>query len=266
MECKAGPPAELEWPDAAAPAEAELEKPPAAAPARKSRVEVSNAKRIFWPDDKFTKGDLCEYYERIAPTILPYLRDRPVALVRYPDGIAGKNFYQWNVPVGTPSWVKTVTIVRDEEEGRKVQCFLVNDADTLLYIANLGCIPIHVLAARSHTLEMCDFITFDFDIGQSPIAHAVELALSLRGLLTELGLVGYPKTSGQSGLHVLVPMGPSVGFPTARALVDLIGRLIERRHPAIGTMERRIVQRGGRGDIDTGQTVRSRTVVAPYSV
>jgi bifunctional non-homologous end joining protein LigD len=113
---------------------------------------------------------------------------------------------------------------------------------------------------------MCDFITFDFDIGSSPIAHAVELALSLRGLLTDIGLVGYPKTSGQSGLHVLVPMGTGVSFVAARPLVDLLGRLLERRHPAISTMERRINQRGQRVYIDTGQTGRSRTIVAPYSV
>ncbi len=231
-----------------------------------ARVQITNPKKIFWPEDQLTKRDLCDYYARIAPTILPYLSDRPVALVRYPDGIAGKNFYQWNVPVGTPSWVKTVTIVRDEEAGRKVECFLVNDADTLLYIANLGCIPIHVLASRSSSLEMCDFITFDFDIGSSPIAHAVELALSLRGLLTDIGLVGFPKTSGQSGLHVLVPMGPGVSFTAARPLVDLVGRLLERRHPQISTMERRINQRGQRVYIDTGQTGRSRTIVAPYSV
>jgi bifunctional non-homologous end joining protein LigD len=167
--------------------------------------------------------------------------------------------------VGTPSWVRTITIEREEEEGKKVT-FLVNDVDTLLYIANLGCIPIHVLAARSHSLDSCDFITFDFDIGPAPIAHAVELALSLRSLLTDLGLVGFPKTSGQSGLHVLVPMGPGVTFPTARALVELIGRLLEKRHPKIGTMERRINQRAQRVYIDTGQTGRSRTIVAPYSV
>jgi bifunctional non-homologous end joining protein LigD len=189
-----------------------------------------------------------------------------VVLVRYPDGIAGKNFYQWNVPQGTPSWVKTITITRDEDGGSRVTCFLVNDADTLLYIANLGCIPIHVLAARSVTIEMCDFITFDFDIGSSPISHAVELALSLRRLLGELGLVGYPKTSGQSGLHVLVPMGPGVTFATAKALVELIGRLLESQHLEIGTMERRIKERGQRVYIDTGQTGRSRTIVAPYSV
>jgi len=268
LECKGAPPVETEL-EASASETVELSErgteviPVAVRPAR---VQITNPKKIFWPDDKLTKRDLCDYYARVAPTILPYLYDRPVALVRYPDGIAGKNFYQWNVPVGTPSWVKTVTIVRDEEEGRKVQCFLVNDADTLLYIANLGCIPIHVLAARSTTLELCDFITFDFDIGPAPIAHAVELALSLRGLLTDIGLVGYPKTSGQSGLHVLVPMGPGVAFVTARALVEIVGRLLEKRHPTIGTMERRINQRAQRVYIDTGQTGRSRTIVAPYSV
>lgn len=268
VECTAAPRSEPESADAsvavepATPSSTTIGEPAT----QPSRVQMTNPKKIFWPDDKLTKRDLCDYYLRMANTILPYLHDRPVALVRYPDGIAGKSFYQWNVPVGTPSWVKTVTIVRDEDEGRKVQCFLVNDADTLFYIANLGCIPIHVLAARSSTLDRCDFITFDFDIGQSPIAHAVELALSLRGLLTRLGLVGYPKTSGQSGLHVLVPMGPGVSFATARAMVDIVGRLLERQHPAIGTMERRINQRGKRVYIDTGQTGRSRTIVAPYSV
>jgi bifunctional non-homologous end joining protein LigD len=237
-----------------------------AAAAVVSHVQVTNGKKIFWPDDKLSKRDLCDYYTRMAGAILPYLYDRPVVLVRYPDGIAGKSFYQWNVPLGTPSWVKTVSIVRDEDEGRKVECFLVNDADTLLYIANLGCIPIHVLAARSRSLDKCDFITFDFDIGQSPIAHAVELAISLRAILGELGLIGYPKTSGQSGLHVLVPMGAGISFATARALVELIGRLLEKQHPTIGTMERRINQRGQRVYIDTGQTGRSRTIVAPYSV
>jgi bifunctional non-homologous end joining protein LigD len=234
--------------------------------AHPSRVVVSNPKKIFWPNDKLTKKDLCDYYMAVADVLLPHLRDRPVVLVRYPDGIAGKNFYQWNVPQGTPSWVKTITIARDEDGGSRVTCFLVNDPDTLLYIANLGCIPIHVLAARTATIDMCDFITFDFDIGSSPISHAVELALSLRRLLGELGLVGYPKTSGQSGLHVLVPMGPSVTFATAKALVELIGRLLERQHAKIGTMERRIKERGKRVYIDTGQTGRSRTIVAPYSV
>jgi bifunctional non-homologous end joining protein LigD len=269
-DCVAGPHVAEALPDApdvrgtGAPPPAK-EEATEAAPATRSRVSVTNPQKIFWPDDGLTKKDLCDFYLRMAPAILPYLADRPVVLVRYPDGIAGKNFYQWNVPVGTPSWVKTISI-RREEEDREVTCFLINDAETLLYIANLGCIPIHILAARASSLSMCDFITFDFDIGSSPIAHAVELATSLRSLLTDLGLVGYPKTSGQSGLHVLVPMGPNVNFTTAKALVELIGRLLEGRHGKIGTMERRISQRNNRVYIDTGQTGRSRTIVAPYSV
>ncbi|HEY3592727.1 MAG TPA: non-homologous end-joining DNA ligase, partial [Polyangiaceae bacterium] len=235
-------------------------------PKASARVRISNPNKIFWPDDGLTKKDLCDYYDGIADTLLPYLRDRPVVLVRYPDGIAGKNFYQWNVPQGTPSWIKTVTMNRDEGDRRDVQGFIVNDRDTLIYIANLGCIPIHILAARTTNMAGCDFLTFDFDIGSSPIAHAVTLALSLRELLTECGLVGYPKTSGQSGLHVLVPMGEGISFDTARLLVELLGRLLERKHPDIGTMERRKDQRGSRVYIDTVQTGRTRTIVSPYSV
>jgi bifunctional non-homologous end joining protein LigD len=231
-----------------------------------SRIRISNPNKLFWPDDGLTKKDLCGYYDRIADTLLPYLVDRPVVLVRYPDGIAGKNFYQWNVPRGTPSWIKTVTLRREEGDRRDVEGFIVNDRDTLLYIANLGCIPIHILAARAPNMALCDFLTFDFDIGTSPMAHAVELALSLRSLLTEVGLTGYPKTSGQSGLHVLVPMGEGVGFETARPLVDVLGRLLERKHVAIATMERRKDQRAARVYIDTVQTGRTRTIVAPYSV
>jgi bifunctional non-homologous end joining protein LigD len=265
-ECRAAPhddPGSSAAPEEPAP----LPEAPAKAPNEPAprRVQLTNPKKIFWPDDGLTKKHMFDYYERISETLLPYLYDRPVVLVRYPDGIAGKNFYQWNVPVGTPSWIRTVTIRRDEDD-REVNGFLVNDLDTLLYIANLGCIPIHILAARSATLKSCDFITFDFDIGELPVAHAVTLARTLRELLDEIGLRGYPKTSGQSGLHVLVPMGPGVTFDTARALVDLLGKLLEGRHPTLGTMERRINQRGQRVYIDTGQTGRSRTIVAPYSV
>jgi bifunctional non-homologous end joining protein LigD len=263
--CVAGPHPQGALPDAPDEPQEEPEAPAAPTP-RRSHVQVTNPKKIFWPDDGLTKKDLCDFYTRMASAILPYLEDRPVVLVRYPDGITGKSFYQWNVPTGTPSWVKTITIRREEDPDREVTCFLINDADTLLYIANLGCIPIHILAARSRDLTMCDFITFDFDIGSSPIAHAVELALSLKALLGDLGLAGYPKTSGQSGLHVLVPMGPGVTFNTAKALVELIGRLLESRHLKIGTMERIIKQRNNRVYIDTGQTGRSRTIVAPYSV
>jgi bifunctional non-homologous end joining protein LigD len=231
-----------------------------------SRVALSNLDKIFWPDDGYTKGNLIDYYAAISDTLLPHLRDRPVMLVRYPDGITGKNFYQWNVPRGTPDWIRTLVLRDEERDGKNVATFLVDSADALMHIANLGCIPLHVLASRRQSLEHCDFLTIDFDLGEQPLHVGVKLALSLRELLAELELSGFPKTSGQTGLHVLIPMGPGVSFDTAKALVELIGRVLQLRHSDVSTMERRVSERRGRVYIDTGQTGRSRTIVAPYSV
>lgn len=253
-----------------APLEAEQVGPDASdSPPRKSaarRVQLSNLNKVFWPEEGYTKGDLLQYYELVAPALLPHLAQRPIMLVRHPDGIAGKSFYQWNTPKGTPSWIQTLQLRDEEQEGKDVTTFLVDDLDSLLYIINLGCIPIHVLACQQATREFCDFLTVDFDIGDQPFKHAVILALSLKELLAELGLEGFPKTSGQSGLHVMIPVGPAVPFAAAKAMVELIGRLLQLRHPEVSTMERRISGRGDRVYIDTGQTGRSRTIVAPYSV
>ena len=239
---------------------------PAPAPGGKSRVALSNLNKVFWPDDGYTKGDLINYYAAISDTLLPLLKDRPVMLVRYPDGITGKNFYQWNVPRGTPDWLHTLVLRDEERDGKNVVSFLVDSADALMHIANLGCIPLHVLACQRQTLEHCDFLTIDFDLGEQPFHQGVKLALSLRELLNELELPGYPKTSGQSGLHVLIPMGPGISFESAKALVELLGRVLQLRHSDVATMERRVSERRGRMYIDTGQTGRSRTIVAPYSV
>jgi bifunctional non-homologous end joining protein LigD len=235
--------------------------------ARPSRAMVTNRSKVFWPDEGYTKGELIDYYAAIAPSLLPFLRDRPIVLVRYPDGIAGKHFYQWNVPEGTPSWIRTLHLPEDEGQGKlSKHTFLVDDVDGLVHVANLGCIPIHVLPYRSTSTLNSDYFVVDFDIGARPFSDSVTLALSLRELLEELGLTGFPKTSGQSGLHVLVPTGPHVSFDTSKMLVDVVGKLLQARHPELSTTERRVSERGDRVFIDTGQTGRSRTIVAPYSV
>jgi bifunctional non-homologous end joining protein LigD len=230
------------------------------------RVKLSNQDKVFWPDEGYTKGELCSYYERISPTILRYLTGRPVLMVRYPDGITGKSFFQWNAPSHTPDWVRLFPLRSEEDDGRDVTAFLVDDLDTLLFMANLGSIPLHILASHADDLETSDFLTIDFDIGNAPFAHAIELARSLHDLLDEIGLRGFPKTSGQTGLHVLVALG-GAPFMVAKTLAELFGRILNKKHPKISSMERiRSKRAPNTVYIDTGQTGRSRAIVAPYSV
>lgn len=231
-----------------------------------SGVVLTNRDKVFWPEDGYTKGDLLDYYEAVAPVILPFLAERPVVLVRHPDGIQGKSFFQWNVPAGTPDFIRKLTLRDSEEPSHEKTVFLIDDVQSLLYVVNLGSIPFHVLACRASSRDFCDFLTFDLDLGERTFAHAIRIALSLREILDEVGLVGYPKTSGQGGLHVLVPLGPGVPFEAAKLLVELLGRLVTARHREDATMERRVDRRGGRLYVDTGQTGTSRTIVAPYSV
>lgn len=267
-DCTAGPNDEvLEAPSAFAERGNEL---PAAPPTpTKRRAKLTNLTKVYWPNEGLTKGDLLAYYENIAPLMLPHLKDRPVVLVRYPDGIDGKSFYQWRAPEGTPSWIRTFELYDEEKQSAKGSgkaAFLIDSEDALLHIANLGCIPIHVLAGRENTREACDFLTIDLDLGERAFADGVRLALTLKEILDELELPSFPKTSGQRGLHILIPLGPGVRFESAKLLCELIGRLLVGRHSDMATMERRIEKRGDKIYVDTGQTGRSRTIVAPYSV
>jgi bifunctional non-homologous end joining protein LigD len=236
--------------------------------AESTRVPLTNREKVFWPEEGYTKGDLLDYYAEVAPVLLPFLKDRPVILVRYPDGIHGKNFFQWRPPPHTPGWVRTLEL-RDEEDldhrGSKV-VFLLNSLDALLHIVNLGCIPIHVLASRAANVEHGEFFTIDFDLGEAAFRDAIDLALTLRVLLNECGLEGFIKTSGQTGLHVLVPVGPGIPFAITKTLAELFARLLESERPKIATTERTVSRRGTKIYIDSGQTGRGRAIVSPYSV
>ena len=158
-----------------------------------------------------TKGRVIAYYRAVAGALLPHVRGRPVTVVRYPDGVHGKHFFQWNVPPQMPSWMRTVAFKDDEEPERPKRGFLLDDVESLLYVANLGVLPIHVFSCRAASLAVCDYIALDFDVKLASLQAAVLLALELRGILEAIGLVGYPKTSGQTGLHVLVPLGDGHG-------------------------------------------------------
>ena len=242
------------------------EPPPVPHQARaRRRVEVTNGDKIWFPADGITKADVVGYYRAIAPFMLPYLEDRPLVLTRYPDGIDGKSFFQKDAPEWRPDWIRTVRI-RSEDVGRDLDHFLVDDADGLAWIANLGTIPLHVWASRAAALERPDWCVVDLDPKDAPFEHVVRIARALHALCGELGLPAYPKTTGQKGLHVLVPLGGQLTHAQSRTLGELLARAIEAELPEISTTARAIAARRGRVYLDFMQNGHGKTIVAPYAV
>ena len=241
--------------------------PPAPAPEPERaarRVEPTHADKVFFPGEGITKGEVVAYYREIAPFMLPYLADRPIVLTRFPDGIEGKSFFQKDAPDWRPDWMRTVTLRNDD--GRDLDHFLVDDAEGLAWIANLGVIPIHVHASRAGAVERPDWCVVDLDPKDAPFAHVVRLARALRDLCRTIGLPAYAKTTGQKGLHVLVPLGGQLTHAQARTLGELLARAVERQHPDIATTARAIGARGGRVYLDYLQNGAGKTIAAPYAV
>ncbi len=235
-----------------------------APPAADHSVRLTNLKKVFWPEG-YTKGDLIGYYDSVAPLLLPYLRDRPVVLTRYPDGIEGKSFFQKDAPVYVPDWVRTETVHSGDGE-RDIRYFVIDDLESLRYVANLGTIPLHVWSARIASLEKPDWLVLDLDPKEAPFAHVVQVARALKKILDELELPSYIKTSGATGLHVLLPMGRRYTHEETRTFARLLALLTVDAVPEISTVTRAIGARGGKVYVDFGQNGRGNTIVAPYSV
>ena len=228
-------------------------------------MRMSNPKKVFWKDEQITKGDLIDYYRAVSPYLLPYLKDRPTVLTRYPDGIDGDMFYQKDMPDWVPPWLRTTTLWSEHSQ-REIHYVLIDDADGLAFIANLASIPIHCWASRIADLERPDWTIIDLDPKNAPREHVVPLALAIHRLCDDIGLPNFVKTSGQSGLHVLIPLGGQCTFEQARTLAYLIGLIIERQHPGMATTLRNPNARGGRVYLDWGQNAHGQLLVAPYSV
>jgi bifunctional non-homologous end joining protein LigD len=240
---------------------------PAALPAAAEPQHVihfTNLGKIFWPEDGYTKGDLIEYYRRISPWLLPYLRDRLLVLTRFPDGIHGKSFFQKDAPAFVPSWVRTER-VWSEHAGREIDYFVCDDLDSLLYLVNLGTIPLHLWSSRVGRLDKPDWCILDLDPKGAPFAHVVELALALRRLCDAIELPAFVKTSGATGLHVLVPLGAQFTHEQSRTLGELLARFVNREHPGISTITRKVSARGGRVYLDYLQNRQGQTIAGPFS-
>ena len=227
-------------------------------------VTITHHDKIFYPELNLTKGDLVRYYERIAPWMLPYLRDRPIVLTRYPDGIHGKSFYQRDAPDFVPDWIQREVLWSEGAE-REVRYFIVQSAAALKYLANLGTIPIHVWHSRITDMEHPDWCVLDLDPKQAPFKDVVKLALGIGELADEIELPAYPKTSGASGLHVLIPLGSQLTHDQAKTLGELIARVIVKRFPGIATIARNIASRHEKVYVDYLQNGRGRLIAAPFS-
>lgn len=227
-------------------------------------TEPTNTDKVFWPEEGYTKGDLIAYYEAVADHLLPYLEDRPLVLDRYPDGIRGKSFFQKNAPDFVPDWLRTEWIGRDDDSGNNY--FIVDDRESLRYIANLASIPLHVWASRLGTLDTPDWCILDLDPKEAPFADVVTVARTIHDVCRSMDLPSYPKTSGKTGLHVLIPMGARYDYDQQRLLGELIARVTESRTGAISTTARMPSQRAGKVYIDYLQNGRGKLLVAPYSV
>ncbi len=257
------PPGECRHPAAAPDGAAESGADEADAAHRE--VPLSNPDKVFWPGEGITKADLVAYYREVAPWLLPYLRDRPLVLTRYPDGIHGKSFFQKHAPEWAPDWLRTET-VWSEHGGREIRYFVCDDLESLLWIANLGVIPLHVWGSRVASLARPDWCILDLDPKGAPMAHVVRVARAIHALSEAIGLPAYVKTSGSEGLHVLIPLGAQLPFDAARTLAELLARLVVLELPAIATLARRPAQRKGRVYVDHLQNGHGRLLAAPFSV
>jgi bifunctional non-homologous end joining protein LigD len=228
-------------------------------------MQISNPDKVLFPDDGVTKADLADYYQRIADSMLPWLRDRPVALVRYPDGLRGDSIMQKNVPRYFPDWIRTAEVPKQGGTLRQVVC---DRADTLVYLAGQACIEVHGFLSRLGRLQQPDQLIFDLDPPEdAPFSQVVTVATELRSLLEgELGLTPFVKTTGGHGLHVHVPLNAADDFDAARAFALQVARTLADRHPDLATTEQRRASRGGRIYLDIMRNAYAQLAVAPYSV
>jgi bifunctional non-homologous end joining protein LigD len=228
-------------------------------------VPLSNMDKIFFPGEGLTKGEIIGYYHKTAERIMPYLRGRPIAMARYPDGIDGERIFQKDVPSYFPGWVRTAEVAKQDGTLRHVVC---DNAATLVYLANQGCIEVHVFGSRADRIDRPDQVVFDLDpAGARDFPLACRTALRLRELLEgTLGLTAYVRTTGGKGLHVHVPLDRRAGFDDVRAFARAVARRLAGTNPAELTTAQRKDGRQDRLFIDIMRNAYAQTVVAPYAV
>jgi bifunctional non-homologous end joining protein LigD len=225
--------------------------------------ETSNEEKVFFPDAGLTKGDLIDYYERVADVMLPHVRGRIVTMQRYPEGIEGESFYQKEVPDYFPNWIATVEV---KKEGGALRQLTIENAATLAYLANQGCIAIHVWPSRADRPHHPDRMIFDLDPSDDDFGLIRDGARAVREVLEAVGLSAWVMTTGSRGLHVVAPLDRETDFDAVREFAQLAAKLIAARDAKAFTVEQRKSKRRGRVFIDYLRNAYAQHGIAPYSV
>ena len=229
------------------------------------KVKYTNLDKVYFPDEGYTKGDVIAYYERMAEVMLPYLMDRPMVLNRHPNGIAKPSFYQKDNPNELPDFIETESIF-SESNNKDIQYIVCRNSETILYMANLGCIEMNPWNSRVQNLGKPDWYVIDLDPGNNTFEQVIEVAKVTKELLDLSCEKSYVKTSGKTGIHIYIPLGGKYGYEQIREFARLIAQTVHQRIPDITSIDRDPRKRRKKIYIDFLQNRIGQTLAAPYSL
>lgn len=230
------------------------------------QVKLSNLDKVLWPEQGYTKGDMINYYIEIYPYIKKYLKNRPLALKSYPDGITKESFFQKNIPDYAPHWLSTYPIYSKHRK-EPINWVMINKLSDLIWVANRASIELHGWFSSIEHLDKPDFAVFDLDPGEKTgFQEAIQVAQVIRKILLEIKLNSYIKTSGKAGLHVFVPLKPVYSYKQVKLFLKSVADMVIKINPELATIEWRKEQRQGKVHIDYRQNGRAKTLPAPYSL
>jgi len=228
-------------------------------------LTLTHREKVFWLEEGYTKGDLLDYYEEMTDLVLPYLLDRPQNLNRHPNGYKGKNFYQKNITTKLPDFVATAKIWSDSNAA-ELNYIVCQNRETLLYLANLGCIELNPWSSRVGNIERPDYMILDLDPHGRSFDDVIRVAREVKSVLDKACEISFPKTSGKTGLHIAIPLGARYRYEDVRQFAELIMRIVHRKMPDITTLERNPKKRGDKMYLDFLQNRFGQTIASPYSV
>jgi bifunctional non-homologous end joining protein LigD len=229
------------------------------------QLTLTNLSKVFWPDEGYTKGDVIHYYREVAEIILPYLKDRPESLLRYPNGITSKSFYQKDAALLHVDWIEKIGIYSDSNQ-KTIEYALCQNEAALIYLINLGCIDLNPWSSRVENLTNPDYLLIDLDPLETEFSNVVKTALTCRKLLEHLNVPSYVKTSGATGMHIYIPLGAKYTYEQTRTLAELLCIHVHNAIPEITSLKRSPSERRGRVYLDYLQNIQGQTLASAYSV